>query len=138
LKEARGRRGILVVNKADLPQRVEALEMESLWPKEPRARVSALRREGLGALKEAMVKAMERDGLDLTQDLVITRLHHRKALERAQVSLERAKESCAHHLSFEFVSLDLKECLDALGEITGETTSEDLLEEIFSRFCVGK
>jgi tRNA modification GTPase len=89
-------------------------------------------------MREAMVEAMKKGGLDLTQDLVITHLHHRKALEEAERALLRGKEALSHGLSSEFVGLDLRESVDALGEITGETTSEDLLAEIFSRFCIGK
>jgi tRNA modification GTPase len=85
-----------------------------------------------------MFQVMERGGLDMTQDLVITHLHQRRALEKAQMALLRGKDSLANGLPAELVSLDLRECLDALGVITGETTSEDLLEEIFSRFCIGK
>ena len=90
------------------------------------------------ALKEAMVGTMEQSGLDLTQDLVITHLQHLKALEEADCALSRGKQALASGLSPEFVSLDLRESLDALGRITGETASADLLSEIFSRFCIGK
>jgi tRNA modification GTPase len=138
LQEARGRRGILVMNKIDLFPRVDEAEVSDLLPGMPWAKISARNGTGLPELKEAMVAVMERGGLDMSQDLVITRLHHRQSLERAQVALSRGQESLANGLSPEFVSLDLRECLDALGEITGETTSEDVLNEIFSRFCIGK
>jgi len=138
LRRARGRRAILVVNKKDLPQKAEEPEMKVLLPETPSVKVSARSGAGLEELKGAMFQVMERGGLDMTQDLVITHLHHRRALEKAQMALLRGKDSLANGLPAELVSLDLRECLDALGVITGETTSEDLLEEIFSRFCIGK
>ena len=138
LGQVRGRRGLLVINKIDLEGKVKEQEIVAALPEMPRMRISATDGTGLQELKDSMVEAMQMDGLDMTQDLVITHLHHQRALERAEVALGRAKEALANGLSFEFVSLDLHECLDALGEITGETTPEDLLNEIFSRFCIGK
>jgi tRNA modification GTPase len=138
LGQVRGRRGLLVINKIDLEGKVKEQEIVAALPEMPRMRISATDGTGLQELKDSMVKAMQIDGLDATQDLAITHLHHQRALERAEVALGRAKEALADGLSYEFVSLDLHESLDALGEITGETTPEDLLNEIFSRFCIGK
>jgi tRNA modification GTPase len=138
LREVKGRKGLLLLNKTDLEVQVKTRELAVLGPDLPCLKVSARTGAGLGQLREAMVEAMKKGGLDLTQDLVITHLHHRKALEEAERALLRGKEALSHGLSSEFVGLDLRESVDALGEITGETTSEDLLAEIFSRFCIGK
>ncbi len=138
LRQARGRKSLLLMNKIDLGVRVSREEILRLLPGVPCMEISAKTGQGLQELKGAMFEAMERGGLDMTQDLVITNLHHRSALREAEDAVARGKESVASGLSFEFVSLDLKESLDALGKITGETASEDLLEEIFARFCIGK
>jgi tRNA modification GTPase len=138
LQQARGHSGLVLVNKMDLGSKVEMEELLRLLPGMPCMRISAQNGQGLQELKGAMFEMMERAGIDMTQDLVITNLHHRSALRMAEDAIARGKESMASGLSFEFVSLDLKEGLDALGKITGETASEDLLEEIFSRFCIGK
>jgi tRNA modification GTPase len=138
LRQARGRKSLLLMNKIDLGVNVSREEILRLLPGVPCLEISAKTGQGLQELKGAMFEAMERGGLDMTQDLVITNLHHRSALREAEDAVARGKESVASGLSFEFVSLDLKESLDALGKITGETASEDLLEEIFARFCIGK
>lgn len=138
LWQARGRRSLLLMNKMDLGAKVSREEALRLLPGVPCMEISAKTGQGLQELKGAMFEAMEGGGLDMTQDLVITNLHHRSALREAGHAVARGKESVASGLSFEFVSLDLRESLDALGKITGETTSEDLLKEIFSRFCIGK
>jgi tRNA modification GTPase len=138
LCQVRGRRGLLVINKIDLEGRVEEEEIQAALPEMPWVRISATDGAGLSELKDMMVKAMQMNGPDATQDLAITHLRHRRALEGAELALGRAKKALVDDLSFEFVSLDLHECLDALGEITGESTPEDLLNEIFSRFCIGK
>jgi tRNA modification GTPase len=138
LRHARARKSLLLMNKMDLGAKASMEELLRLLPGVPCMRISAKTGQGLQELKGAMFEAMERGGMDMTQDLVITNLHHRSALREAEEAVARGKESLASGLSFEFVSLDLRESLDALGKITGETTSEDLLEEIFARFCIGK
>lgn len=138
LRQGDDRRRLVVISKGDLPPRVKAEELATLVPGISSLVVSARTGLGLEALKEAMFQAMAQEGLDMTQDLVITNLSHRQALEEASLALFRGREALTQGLSPEFLSLDLREALDALGRITGETTSEDVLEAIFSRFCIGK
>jgi tRNA modification GTPase len=57
---------------------------------------------------------------------------------RAQSAIQRVKEGLAMQLSGEFLSMDLQDCLSALGEITGQITSQEVLNNIFSKFCIGK
>ena len=69
---------------------------------------------------------------------MIAHLRHKVALERAVECLTRAQNGLREGLPPELVALDLREALDALGEITGRTTSEEVIERIFANFCVGK
>jgi tRNA modification GTPase len=138
LQEIRGRKGILVMNKVDLPVRLSRGEALEAVPGLPCVQVSALSGEGLEELKGIMVEAVGREGLDTTEGLVITQLRHRQALDKAERALAEARKALAQGLSWEFVCLDLRESLEALGEITGETATADILEQIFSRFCIGK
>jgi tRNA modification GTPase len=71
-------------------------------------------------------------------DVLITSLRHKQALSSALNSLERAQLAVQSGSAFELISADVQEALHSLGEITGETTSGDILEAIFSRFCIGK
>ena len=74
----------------------------------------------------------------LSGDVLITSLRHKQALSAALNSLKRAQQAVQSGSAFELISADVQEALHSLGEITGETTSEDILEAIFSRFCIGK
>lgn len=69
---------------------------------------------------------------------MITRLRHKDALERSLVSLNNAKDTLSQKISYEFVSLDIKNAIRHLGEIVGEVTGDDVLNNIFSNFCIGK
>jgi tRNA modification GTPase len=70
--------------------------------------------------------------------VVVTNRRHRDSLQKAAVELDRARTSLAEGATNEFIALDLREAVNALSEITGEMTSEEILNAIFSRFCIGK
>ncbi len=72
------------------------------------------------------------------QTTIISNLRHYEALQRALTAIERVQDGLLNGLSGEFLSMDLQDCLEALGEITGRITSQDVLNNIFSRFCIGK
>jgi tRNA modification GTPase len=70
--------------------------------------------------------------------VTISNTRHYEALVRALSAIQRVKEGLAMQLSGEFLSMDLQDCLSALGEITGQITSQEVLNNIFSKFCIGK
>ena len=70
--------------------------------------------------------------------VTISNTRHYEALVRAQSAIQRVKDGLAMQLSGEFLSMDLQDCLSALGEITGQITSQEVLNNIFSKFCIGK
>jgi len=92
-------------------------------------------REGqIGNLREQLVSLA---GVNKTGTM-ISNVRHYEALKRAQEAIERVEQGLQEELSGELLSLDLRDCLNALGEITGEITSQDVLNQIFSKFCIGK
>ncbi|MDZ4861473.1 MAG: tRNA uridine-5-carboxymethylaminomethyl(34) synthesis GTPase MnmE [Candidatus Hydrogenedentes bacterium] len=98
--------------------------------------VSAKTGEGLQELEDAMTRVLLGDTPIAPDQGLITRVHQRDSARRAALALERLLAN--YNASPEFLSIDLRDSLDALGEITGDTTSEDLLARIFSSFCIGK
>lgn len=99
--------------------------------------VSALSAEGFSELEDRIVGRIMGSGR-LAGDVMIDSLRQKKLLESALVSLKRVKEGMERRVSLDGVAMDLKDALDALGEITGEVTSDEILNNIFSNFCVGK
>jgi tRNA modification GTPase len=85
-----------------------------------------------------MAQALVPRSLEAREGVVITRLRHRQALERASEALHGATESVTGRLAPEFLADDLRAALDSLGEITGRVTTDDILDRIFSEFCIGK
>ena len=100
-------------------------------------RVSALTGEGLGQLRAAILSRLN-GGQESREGLLITNARHHDLLKAAGEEIEAALGLLGDRASEELVLVPLHNALRYLGEITGETTSEDILTEIFSTFCIGK
>lgn len=122
---------IEVWNKIDLCGEI------SLEGTDGRFLISALRGDGIDLLKNGLFKVAVSQNVS-EGSVVVTNARHRDALSRAQKSLSLAMETLESRKSSEFVALDLRGGLNALGEVTGEVTTDDILNNIFSKFCVGK
>ncbi|BCR02945.1 tRNA modification GTPase MnmE [Desulfuromonas versatilis] len=130
-----GRPTILVVNKADLGQ----VELAKPFCDLTRVGVSAQQSSGIQALQQAIVeKAGFGSRTETRESVVISDRRHREALLACRRCLAQFIEQGQGGASPEFLSLELQEALAALGQITGETTPDDILERIFERFCIGK
>ena len=127
---------VVLMNKSDLPPALEANALGALTKRHDWIRISAKTREGFKALEQRIAGFLEKETSEAGEQ--ITKLRHKVALETALESLKRAETSFQKHESLEFVTLDLRAAMDALKELTGELYSEDLLDVIFSEFCIGK
>lgn len=127
-----GRPRLLVVNKTDLPR---ALEMPPGWAS---IEVSCRTGRGLEELRDAMQKLICGGAMrtDMAQATINAR--HQEALRRARESLERSIGSLEGGQPLELTALDVRQAAQAVGEVVGKTTTEDLLDSIFSTFCLGK
>jgi tRNA modification GTPase len=131
------RRMILALNKCDLPRVVEVRVLEEALGGRPCVAVatSAVRGDGITELRSALGRLLAGPGGFAG---VVASPRHAEALGRASEALGRARVAAVEGAPGEIVSLELHEALQAIGEVTGETVDEDLLERIFSRFCIGK
>ena len=125
-----GRR-IPVLNKVDLGA-------HRSWEKFDGIRISCTQGIGVDLLVEAIVEAAGLAGLNFGSEMIAVNARHRECLERAFKHSEKAAELLAEGESPEFVAIDLREALDAIGSIVGRADAEELLGEIFSSFCIGK
>jgi tRNA modification GTPase len=126
---------VVVVNKTDLPSRIhdsELAEFKSV------IRISAKTGAGLEDPRDTIRGVVGRGGLEPGEAAMVTRMRHRTSLVNAESALAKAIESVTAQLSGEFIAMDLRGALDALGEITGAITTDDILDRIFREFCIGK
>ncbi|MBI4295197.1 MAG: tRNA uridine-5-carboxymethylaminomethyl(34) synthesis GTPase MnmE [Chloroflexi bacterium] len=124
---------LLVANKCDLPLKAELKDIP--WPVVP---ISALTGQGLAELEEKMVQMALGGHVHSGEWPLVTNARHKEALERAERHLAAAQKALEAGLPDDLMSIDVSAAASALGEVTGETLTEDLLNAIFSQFCVGK
>jgi tRNA modification GTPase len=127
-----------VINKCDLEPNFDHRPLTACLPDLQVIPVSAHTEKGIDRLIQALLSAALTERLPQEGDVLITRLRHAQALEQTLYHLENAGRSLADNMSQEFIAMDLHGALDALGRITGQTTTEDILNQLFSKFCIGK
>lgn len=131
----RGKPTLVVCNKCDLPQVTDAAD---LLPDAPHVRISALTGAGLDALEEEILRQVLGGPVQGRRLPRVSQVRHRELLRQALEHVQSALEAHGEGLPADFLCIDLHAALQALGQITGETVSEDLLQTIFSQFCLGK
>lgn len=133
LAQVRAKPSLVIANKSDLPQIAELSKLT-----QPALKLSALTGDGIETLHEAMA-AIALAGAVIPNDAVlVTNPRQKAALEGALEHLEAARGSIADQMPGDFTTIDLTACLSALGEVTGEGVTEELLDKIFQQFCIGK
>lgn len=138
----RGKKTIVLLNKSDLPQAEDAhmkefldglgIERQNVIP------VSALDGGGIDELKKLVREMFDEGKLDYNDEVIITNLRHKEALESAFSSLSMVMDSIENGMPEDFYSIDLTDAYASLGTIIGEKVEDDVVNEIFSRFCTGK
>ncbi|MGW8325270.1 MAG: tRNA uridine-5-carboxymethylaminomethyl(34) synthesis GTPase MnmE, partial [Desulfobacterales bacterium] len=104
----------------------------------PSVKISALYGNGLSSLKDLIAKLAVGDHQPEAQNTIIPNLRHKIALEKSLEFAVSASEELRRGTSFELIAIDIKETLDKLGEIVGAVAKEEVIDQIFSRFCIGK
>ncbi len=133
LTETQGKNALAVINKSDLPGQLGKLD----WP-EKQIAVSCRTGEGLDDLRQAIAGMVLSGAVSSREHAWAVNQRHKTALEETRASLEKSLASIRGGLSPEFIALDLRGALDSLGLIIGATYTDDILDRIFSEFCIGK
>ena len=131
------RKAIVLLNKSDLTQVLTAEEVENASGR-PALPVSAKEQTGIDALEEKIEEMFLSGEIDFNDELVITNDRHRTALEAAKESLLLVLQSIDEGMTEDFFTVDLLNAYEQLGTIIGESMEDDLADEIFKRFCMGK
>jgi len=137
IERVKGKRVIVVYNKRDLPKAIDAEKVRSLLPSSREVWISALYEEGIDDLKECILSEIQK-GVDLSGEVWMTSLANLKRLETARASLEDSLKALGEGMTYDVVAVGIHEALREIGAITGEEWTEELLDIIFSQFCIGK
>ena len=131
-----GKRAIILLNKTDLEMKVTRDQKE--LPDVPVVEISAKNSVGIDKLEEILKEMFFQGDLTFNDEIYITNVRQKTALQDAYDALQRVNDSIDANMPEDFYSIDLMDAYEALGSITGETIGEDLVNEIFSKFCMGK
>ena len=128
---------IIILNKIDLEQKIDENTQE-ISRFENIIKISALKKEGINDLYEKISNLFNLNQINVDNDIVITNERHKNQIKKAIQNLEKAIQSLNINMPIDIVAISLKDVLSDLGEITGEEASEEIINEIFARFCLGK
>ena len=138
LQTAQASKAILILNKVDLPVVVRSIALLTHCPKKRIVETAIPEGKGIDALKTAICEELLGGEWGVGESPIVTNARHQAALRRANEGLNYAIESLENGMPPDLVAVDLRISLDGLGDIVGKTTTEDILDRIFSQFCVGK
>lgn len=128
---------IILLNKADLPSALTVEKMQERLQK-PTVSISAREETGMDELSDLIEHMFLSGEISFNDQVYLTNVRHQAAMEQVQSSLMKVKESISLGMPEDFFSIDLMDAYEALGSIIGESVGEDLVNEIFSKFCMGK
>ena len=128
---------IILLNKADLPSALTVEKMQERLQK-PTVSISAREETGMDELSDLIEHMFLSGEISFNDQVYLTNMRHQAAMEQVQSSLRKVKESISLGMPEDFFSIDLMDAYEALGSIIGESVGEDLVNEIFSKFCMGK
>ena len=137
IKLLEDKKAVIILNKTDLKQVVEERDLRELAD-HPVLSISAKEEEGIDRLEQQIKEMFFEGNLTFNDEIYITNVRHKAALEEAKRSILLVEDSIEMGMPEDFYSIDLMNAYEALGRIIGEAVGEDLVNEIFSKFCTGK
>jgi tRNA modification GTPase len=138
IKETEHAPRLTIINKVDLPPKLNSGDLWQVVDQEELIRVSALTGFGIEDLRQKIVETVTSRSAFESEDVILTNSRHRDLIVRTIRSLKEARSALEEGYSEEVILVGLYDALRTLGEITGETTIEDIFDQIFSTFCIGK
>ena len=139
LEIAKSRKSIIILNKIDLKPRILGIDDENFKNFEGNIiEISALNKIGLEKIEEKIVDLFNLNQINLDNEVMITNIRHKNLISKAIENVKKAKNTIENKMPLDIIAINIKDILEDLGNITGEIVSEDIINEIFAKFCLGK
>lgn len=132
------RNALVLINKNDLGQKIDAHEIRDAMPGVRVIQTSLIKGEGITEIEDTIEELVYGGRISQKESLMVNNVRHIELLNRAADSLRDAYNMADAGEALDFIEVDVKNAYELLGEITGETVSDDIINEVFSRFCLGK
>ena len=134
----KNKKSILLLNKCDLSQENEKTIKYMSKINKPLIKASMKTKKGIEELYNTIFKMFSNNEINLNNGVIITNLRHKEQIKKALESIAKSKNAILQNMPIDVISICLKEVLEDLGEITGQNVTEDIINKIFSKFCLGK
>jgi len=132
------RKVIVLLNKRDKGQKISSEEIKTKIKEAVIIQTSVSQGTGIGELTEEIEKLVYGGKVSQNDSLMVTNVRHKRLLEESSLALKDAIDMTSMRQPLEFIEIDVNNCYELLGEIIGETASDDIIEKVFERFCLGK
>ena len=134
----KGKKVIILLNKIDLNSKIDEKDYRLLAVAQDIIKVSALNNLGIDKLYGKITDMFNLDQINLDNEILITNLRQKNLITKAIEYIHETKNTMSNNMPLDIVAISIKEILEDLGSITGDEVSEDIIDEIFSKFCLGK
>ena len=132
------KKSIIVLNKIDLNSKIDEKSEELKGISKDIVKISALNEIGIEDLYNKISELFNLNEINFDNDIVITNLRHKNLIAKSIEKIEKAKETLKEGVPSDIIAIFIKDILECLGEITGDEVTENIINEIFSKFCLGK
>lgn len=134
----KNKQAIILLNKADLDSKITEKDERFISITKNILKISALNKTGIDLLYAKISEMFNLNDINLDNDILITNIRHKNIISKAIENVKKAIEALNINMPIDIITIYIKEILEDLGEITGEVVTEDIINEIFSKFCLGK
>ena len=134
----KNKKSIILLNKSDLKSVLTENDEKIKSVSENIIKISALNKTGIDLLYKKITEMFNLNEINLDNDLLITNVRHKNIITKAVENVKKAVEALNMNMPIDIITIYIKDILEDLGEITGEIVTEDIINEIFSKFCLGK
>ncbi len=138
LKLIKNKKAIVILNKIDLKREIQKDDENFNGLTDSIIEISALNNIGIDKIYSEITRLFDLNEINLDNDLVITNLRHKNLIGKAIQDIKNTRDCIENNMPIDIVAVYIKEILEDLGNITGEFVTEDIINEIFSKFCLGK
>ena len=134
----RDKKSIIVLNKIDLIEENINIDSRISDLNKKIIKISALTQDGIEKISKTIVEMFKINEINIDDEIIVTNTRHKNLINKALNSTENAQISLENKMPMDIVAIEIKNILEDLGEITGEDVSENIINEIFAKFCLGK
>ena len=138
LEIAKNKKSIIILNKMDLEAKINEKNEKIKQTNAPIIKISALKKEGIEKLEEEITKLFNLNEINLDNEIVMTNARHKNLISKAIENVKKTKKTMKNEMPLDIVAIFIKDILEDLANITGEIVTDDIIDEIFAKFCLGK